>query len=137
MSESLRKRRPRSGFWRPAIGEPRRYSRVRARLLSLSGCIRAYGNLSPRDTSSRAAKRVCDEGRGVGPSGLGVYLDLADAIPQARGRTLRERYGNLLEMYQALTGEDHLSRAAASIRCTAMGGLWSTTLMKATRPACS
>src|SRR5437660_1711668 len=54
----------------------------------------SYGNLSPRDISSRAAKEVCDEGRGVGPGGRGVYLDFADAIKRLGEHTIRERYGN-------------------------------------------
>ena len=60
----------------------------------------SYGNLAPRDISSRAAKEVCDEGRGVGPSGRGVYLDFADAIKRLGEETIRERYGNLFEVYE-------------------------------------
>ena len=66
----------------------------------------SYGNLSPRDISSRAAKEVCDEGRGVGPGGRGVYLDFADAIKRLGEHTIRERYGNLFEVYEKITGED-------------------------------
>src|SRR5213595_1883506 len=66
----------------------------------------SYGNLSPRDISSRAAKEVCDEGRGVGPGGRGVYLDFADAIKRLGEPVVRERYGNLFDMYQKITGED-------------------------------
>src|SRR5439155_16692799 len=65
----------------------------------------SYGNLAPRDISSRAAKEVCDEGRGVGPGGRGVYLDFADAIKRLGEHTIRERYGNLLECYEKITGE--------------------------------
>jgi succinate dehydrogenase / fumarate reductase flavoprotein subunit len=65
-----------------------------------------YGNLSPRDIASRAAKQVCDEGRGVGPGGRGVYLDLADAIKRVGEQMIRERYGNLLDMYERITGEN-------------------------------
>src|SRR5437764_8178831 len=66
----------------------------------------AYGNLAPRDISSRAAKEVCDDGRGVGPGGRGVYLDFADAIERLGLNMIRERYGNLFEMYERITGED-------------------------------
>ena len=58
----------------------------------------SYGNLAPRDISSRAAKEVCDEGRGVGPGGRGVYLDFADAIKRLGVETIRERYGNLFHV---------------------------------------
>src|SRR5579884_3650172 len=66
----------------------------------------SFGNLVPRDVASRATKAVCDEGRGVGPSGLAVYLDFADAIARLGEATIRERYGNLFDMYQQITGED-------------------------------
>src|SRR5512138_3263499 len=66
----------------------------------------SFGNLSPRDISSRAAKAVCDEGRGVGPGGLGVYLDFRDAFARLGRKVLDERYGNLFEMYERITGED-------------------------------
>src|SRR6476659_4257942 len=66
----------------------------------------SYGNLSPRDIASRAAKEVCDEGRGVGPGGRGVYLDFADAIKRLGEQKIRERYGNLFEMYERITDED-------------------------------
>ncbi|MDW8310889.1 MAG: fumarate reductase/succinate dehydrogenase flavoprotein subunit, partial [Verrucomicrobiales bacterium] len=66
----------------------------------------SYGNLAPRDIASRAAKAVCDEGRGVGPGGHGVYLDFADAIRRLGEGVIRERYGNLFEMYERITGED-------------------------------
>src|SRR5213075_3082641 len=66
----------------------------------------AFGNLCPRDIASRAAKRVCDEGRGVGESGLGVYLDFSDAINRLGEASVRERYGNLFAIYQEITGED-------------------------------
>ena len=86
----------------------------------------SFGNLSPRDISSRAAKEVCDEGRGVGPGGRGVYLDFADAIKRLGEQTIRERYGNLFEVYEKITGEDayHLPmRIYPAIHYT-MGGLW-------------
>src|SRR6266550_3337744 len=66
----------------------------------------SYGNLAPRDVASRRAKEVCDEGRGVGPGGHGVYLDFRDAIARLGRQVIAERYGNLFEMYQRITGED-------------------------------
>src|SRR5581483_10485451 len=66
----------------------------------------SFGNLAPRDISSRAAKEVCDEGRGVGPGGRGVYLDFADAIKRLGQETIAERYGNLFEVYEKITGEN-------------------------------
>ena len=86
----------------------------------------SYGNLSPRDISSRAAKEVCDEGRGVGPGGRGVYLDFADAIKRLGEQTIRERYGNLFEVYEKITGEDAYKvpmRIYPAVHYT-MGGLW-------------
>jgi succinate dehydrogenase / fumarate reductase flavoprotein subunit len=86
----------------------------------------SFGNLSPRDISSRAAKEVCDEGRGVGPTGLGVYLDFADAINRLGVATIRERYGNLFDMYERITDEDPYKvpmRIYPAIHYT-MGGLW-------------
>ena len=66
----------------------------------------SYGNLAPRDISSRSAKEACDEGRGVGPGGLGVYLDFADSIKRLGLAVIEERYGNLFEMYENITGEN-------------------------------
>jgi succinate dehydrogenase / fumarate reductase, flavoprotein subunit len=86
----------------------------------------SFGNLAPRDIASRAAKAVCDEGRGVGPGGLGVYLDFADAIRRLGGGTIRERYGNLFEMYQRITDENPYQvpmRIYPAVHYT-MGGLW-------------
>ena len=86
----------------------------------------SFGNLSPRDIASRAAKAVCDEGRGVGPSGLGVYLDFRDAIQRLGEQTIRERYGNLFEMYERITDEDPYRvpmRIYPAVHYT-MGGLW-------------
>ncbi len=86
----------------------------------------AFGNLVPRDVASRAAKAVCDEGRGVGESGLGVYLDFRDAIKRLGLAVIRERYGNLFEMYERITGEDPYKvpmRIYPAIHYT-MGGLW-------------
>jgi succinate dehydrogenase / fumarate reductase flavoprotein subunit len=86
----------------------------------------SFGNLAPRDISSRAAKEVCDEGRGVGPGGLGVYLDFADAIQRLGADKIKERYGNLFDMYQTITGEDAYSvpmRIFPAVHYT-MGGTW-------------
>jgi succinate dehydrogenase / fumarate reductase flavoprotein subunit len=86
----------------------------------------SFGNLSPRDIASRAAKRVCDEGRGVGPGGLGVYLDFSDAISRLGQKTIAERYGNLFEIYERITGEDPYAvpmRIYPAVHYT-MGGLW-------------
>jgi len=86
----------------------------------------AYGNLAPRDISSRAAKEVCDEGRGVGPGGRGVYLDFADAIERLGLNMIRERYGNLFEMYERITGEDAYKAPMRIYPAShyTMGGLW-------------
>lgn len=86
----------------------------------------SYGNLSPRDIASRAAKRVCDEGRGVGPGGLGVYLDFSDAIKRLGRDVIEQRYGNLFEMYERITGENPYEvpmRIYPAPHYT-MGGLW-------------
>ncbi len=86
----------------------------------------SFGNLVPRDVASRNAKAVCDEGRGVGPSGLGVYLDFADAIDRLGADRIKERYGNLFDMYERITDEDPYKvpmRIFPAIHYT-MGGLW-------------
>jgi succinate dehydrogenase / fumarate reductase flavoprotein subunit len=86
----------------------------------------SFGNLSPRDLAARACKRVCDEGLGVGPGGLGVYLDLSDAIDRLGEDVIRERYGNLFEMYEKITGDDPADvpmRIYPAAHFT-MGGLW-------------
>jgi succinate dehydrogenase / fumarate reductase flavoprotein subunit len=86
----------------------------------------SFGNLAPRDIASRAAKEVCDEGRGVGERGLGVYLDFADSIKRNGEETIRERYGNLFEMYQRITDENPYKvpmRIYPAMHYT-MGGLW-------------
>ncbi|HYF00950.1 MAG TPA: fumarate reductase/succinate dehydrogenase flavoprotein subunit [Planctomycetota bacterium] len=85
-----------------------------------------FGNLVPRDVASRAAKAVCDEGRGVGETGLGVYLDFRDAIKRMGAAVVAEKYGNLLDMYQRITGEDPYKipmRIFPAVHYT-MGGLW-------------
>ena len=86
----------------------------------------AFGNLVPRDIASRAAKNVCDEGRGVGPGGQGVYLDFADAISRLGRASVEEKYGNLFDMYAQITGEDPYTspmRIYPAVHYT-MGGLW-------------
>ncbi|MFC4064183.1 fumarate reductase/succinate dehydrogenase flavoprotein subunit [Actinoplanes subglobosus] len=86
----------------------------------------SFGNLVPRDIASRAAKNVCDEGRGVGPGGLGVYLDFADAINRLGRKAVEAKYGNLFEMYERITGEDPYEtpmRIYPAVHYT-MGGLW-------------
>ncbi|MGA2176962.1 MAG: fumarate reductase/succinate dehydrogenase flavoprotein subunit [Verrucomicrobiota bacterium] len=86
----------------------------------------SFGNLAPRDISSRAAKEVCDEGRGVGPGGRGVYLDFADALRRIGEGAVRERYGNLFDMYEKITGENAYERPMRIYPAMhyAMGGLW-------------
>jgi succinate dehydrogenase / fumarate reductase flavoprotein subunit len=86
----------------------------------------SFGNLVPRDVASRNAKYVCDEGRGVGETGLAVYLDFRDAIQRLGASVIRERYGNLFDMYERITGEDPYKtpmRIYPAIHYT-MGGLW-------------
>jgi succinate dehydrogenase / fumarate reductase flavoprotein subunit len=86
----------------------------------------SFGNLAPRDIASRAAKEVCDEGRGIGPGGRGVYLDFKDAITRLGEDTIRERYGNLFDIYHRITGEDAYHtpmRIYPAVHYT-MGGLW-------------
>jgi succinate dehydrogenase / fumarate reductase flavoprotein subunit len=86
----------------------------------------SFGNLSPRDIASRAAKEVCDEGRGIGPGGRGVYLDFRDAIKRDGEDRFRERYGNLCEMYERITAENPYRvpmRIYPAVHYT-MGGLW-------------
>jgi succinate dehydrogenase / fumarate reductase flavoprotein subunit len=86
----------------------------------------SFGNLAPRDVSSRQAKYACDEGRGVGSSGFGVYLDFADAIKRLGKNVIAERYGNLFEMYERITGENPYQvpmRIYPAVHYT-MGGLW-------------
>ena len=86
----------------------------------------SFGNLAPRDIASRAAKEVCDEGRGVGETGLGVYLDFADAIRRLGRPVIEDRYGNLFEMYERITDENPYEvpmRIFPAVHYT-MGGLW-------------
>jgi len=86
----------------------------------------SYGNLAPRDVSSRAAKRACDDGKGIGPGGRGVYLDFADAIERQGRPKVETKYGNLFDMYQRITGENGYERPMRiypALHYT-MGGLW-------------
>lgn len=86
----------------------------------------SYGNLAPRDIASRAAKEVCDEGRGVGPGGRGVYLDFSDAIKRLGENAIKEKYGNLFEMYERITGENAYKQPMRIYPAPhyTMGGLW-------------
>ncbi len=96
----------------------------------------SFGNLVPRDVASRNAKAVCDEGRGVGETGLGVYLDFSDAIRQFGVDVIRERYGNLFEMYQRITDEDpyKVPMRIYPAMHYAMGGLWVDYFLMSTIP---
>jgi succinate dehydrogenase flavoprotein subunit len=126
MSESLRND---GRIWVPLVkGDHRRARDIpeNERDYYLERRYPAFGNLVPRDVASRNAKAVCDEGRGVGEHGLGVYLDFSDAIRRLGVDTIRERYGNLFEMYERITGEDPYQvpmRIYPAIHYT-MGGLW-------------
>jgi len=126
MSESLRND---GRIWVPlAKGDTRKADQIpeAERDYYLERKYPSYGNLAPRDISSRAAKQVCDEGRGVGPGGLGVYLDFADSIKRLGEETIRERYGNLFEMYERITDENPYKapmRIYPAVHYT-MGGLW-------------
>ncbi|MGA7885514.1 MAG: fumarate reductase/succinate dehydrogenase flavoprotein subunit [Acidobacteriaceae bacterium] len=96
----------------------------------------SFGNLVPRDVASRNAKAVCDEGRGVGETGLGVYLDFSEAIQRLGEETIRERYGNLFDMYQRITDENPYKvpmRIYPAIHYT-MGGLWVDYQLQSTIP---
>jgi succinate dehydrogenase / fumarate reductase flavoprotein subunit len=96
----------------------------------------SYGNLSPRDIASRAAKEQCDDGRGVGPGGRGVYLDFRDAIKRDGEDKVREKYGNLFDMYERITGENPYKvpmRIYPAVHYT-MGGLWVDYNLQSTIP---
>jgi succinate dehydrogenase / fumarate reductase, flavoprotein subunit len=86
----------------------------------------SFGNLAPRDIASRAAKEQCDDGRGVGPGGRGVYLDFADSIKRLGENVIRERYGNLFQMYEKITAEDGYKVPMRIYPAPhySMGGLW-------------
>jgi succinate dehydrogenase / fumarate reductase, flavoprotein subunit len=126
MSESLRND---GRVWVPLQGGDKRHpSEVpeKDRDYFLERKYPTYGNLAPRDISSRAAKQVCDEGRGVGPGGRGVYLDFAAAIARLGKDKVEEKYGNLFEMYERITGENGYTqpmRIYPALHYT-MGGLW-------------
>lgn len=126
MSESLRND---GRVWVPkAVGDKRKPTEIpeAERDYYLERRYPAFGNLVPRDVASRAAKQVCDDGRGVGPSGLAVYLDFRDAIQRLGKNVVSERYGNLFEMYDKITGEDPYQvpmRIYPAVHYT-MGGLW-------------
>jgi succinate dehydrogenase / fumarate reductase flavoprotein subunit len=126
MSESLRND---GRIWVPKqTGDTRRPDQIpeSERDYYLERRYPAFGNLVPRDIASRAAKQVCDEGRGVGHGGLGVYLGFADAIKRLGETAIREKYGNLFDMYERITGENPYQvpmRIYPAIHYT-MGGLW-------------
>ncbi len=126
MSESLRND---GRIWVPKSGEDKRDPRAipeEDRDYYLERMYPSFGNLVPRDIASRAAKNVCDEGRGVGPGGLGVYLDFADATRRLGRQSVEAKYGNLFQMYAQITGEDPYQtpmRIYPAVHYT-MGGLW-------------
>jgi succinate dehydrogenase / fumarate reductase flavoprotein subunit len=126
MSESLRND---GRCWVPArAGDTRAPNEIPAaeRDYYLERKYPSFGNLAPRDIASRAAKEVCDEGRGVGPGGRGVYLDFHSAIERLGEEKIAERYGNLFEMYERITGENPYRvpmRIYPAVHYT-MGGLW-------------
>jgi succinate dehydrogenase / fumarate reductase, flavoprotein subunit len=126
MSESLRND---GRIWVPKSGEDKRDPREipeQDRDYYLERIYPSFGNLVPRDIASRAAKNVCDEGRGVGPGGLGVYLDFGDAIGRLGRPAVEAKYGNLFNIYAQITGEDPYQtpmRIYPAVHYT-MGGLW-------------
>jgi succinate dehydrogenase / fumarate reductase flavoprotein subunit len=126
MSESLRND---GRIWAPKkVGDKRAPSEIpeSERDYYLERMYPSFGNLAPRDIASRAAKRACDEGRGVGETGLGVYLDFADAIKRLGEPAVRERYGNLFDIYHEITAESAYKspmRIYPAVHYT-MGGLW-------------
>ena len=126
MSESLRND---GRVWVPkAKGDKRKPEEIKdeERDYYLERRYPAFGNLVPRDVASRAAKQVCDDGQGVGPSGLAVFLDFRDAINRLGRDVISERYGNLFEMYEKITGDDPYKtpmRIYPAVHYT-MGGLW-------------
>ncbi|MCP5517588.1 MAG: fumarate reductase/succinate dehydrogenase flavoprotein subunit [Verrucomicrobiales bacterium] len=136
MSESLRND---GRCWVPArAGDKRRPREIpeAERDYYLERMYPAFGNLAPRDIASRAAKRVCDEGRGVGESGLGVYLDFSDSINRLGLDAIKERYGNLFDIYHEITAENAYEtpmRIFPAVHYT-MGGLWVDYNLMATIP---
>jgi succinate dehydrogenase / fumarate reductase flavoprotein subunit len=136
MSESLRND---GRIWVPkAVGDKRPPGEIPEdeRDYYLERIYPSFGNLAPRDVSSRAAKRVVDEGRGVGPTEVGVYLDFADAIDRLGEDKIRERYGNLFEMYERITDEDPYKVPMRIFPAThyTMGGLWVDYNLESTIP---
>jgi len=126
MSESLRND---GRVWVPkAAGERRAAGQIpnEERDYYLERRYPTFGNLVPRDVASRAAKAVCDEGRGVGPGGRGVYLDFRDAIERVGRDQIRQRYGNLFDMYANITGDDPYAVPMKIYPAPhySMGGLW-------------
>jgi succinate dehydrogenase flavoprotein subunit len=126
MSESLRND---GRIWVPKVaGDKRPPSQIpeAERDYYLERKYPSFGNLAPRDIASRAAKEVCDEGRGIGASGRGVYLDFADAIKRLGRSTIVERYGNLFDMYHDITAEDPYAQPMRIYPAPhySMGGLW-------------
>jgi succinate dehydrogenase / fumarate reductase flavoprotein subunit len=95
-----------------------------------------YGNLVPRDVASRAAKHVCDEGLGVGPTGRAVYMDFRDAIAERGEREIASRYGNLFELYEQITGESPWETPMQIYPAPhySMGGLWVDYTLQTTIP---
>ena len=136
MSESLRND---GRIWVPLkAGDKRKPSEIpeAERDYYLERRYPSFGNLVPRDVASRNAKAVCDEGRGVGPGGLGVYLDFGNAISRLGENTIRERYGNLFDMYERITDENPYKvpmRIYPAIHYT-MGGLWVDYELQSTIP---
>jgi succinate dehydrogenase / fumarate reductase flavoprotein subunit len=126
MSESLRND---GRVWVPRkAGDPRPPHQIpeEERWYYLEEWYPSYGNLVPRDIASRAAKRVCDMGYGVGPTGRAVYLDFSDAIKRLGREVIYQRYGNLFEMYEEITGESPWETPMRIYPAVhyAMGGLW-------------
>jgi succinate dehydrogenase flavoprotein subunit len=136
MSESLRND---GRVWVPArAGDSRSPEQIpeAERDYFLERMYPSFGNLVPRDIASRAAKQVCDAGRGVGPSGLGVYLDFAEAIERMTRAGVEAQYGNLFQMYERITGEDPYRtpmRIFPAVHYT-MGGLWVDYDLRSTIP---
>ncbi|WP_005032020.1 fumarate reductase/succinate dehydrogenase flavoprotein subunit [Holophaga foetida] len=126
MSESLRND---GRIWVPAkAGDKRPVDQIpeNERDYYLERKYPSYGNLAPRDISSRAAKQVCDAGLGVGDTGRGVYLDFSEATQRLGAHKIEEKYGNLFEMYERITGEDPYKVPMRIYPAThyTMGGLW-------------
>jgi succinate dehydrogenase / fumarate reductase flavoprotein subunit len=138
MSESLRND---GRIWVPkAQGDTRKANQIpeSERDYYLERKYPSYGNLAPRDIASRAAKEVCDEGRGIGASGRGVYLDFADAIQRLGKSAIQERYGNLFDMYHDITAENPYETPMRIYPAPhySMGGTWVDYNLMSTIPGC-